>query len=253
MKNKISIITTMVFALVLIFVAFNVNAREDDENKLGVDGDIKIQTIGNQVESSVKVELYGDKDEDLNKEDHESDNEEEMDDESDDEDMDESDDNEMDDENDDEDSEESDEDNSKRMSEERRSAVANAVQEMLQVAERVGGIGEQVREVAQNQIKTHEELELELEALESRSNFIKFLIGPKYNQIKVTQKLLEQNREQVQQLSEIKAQLKAESDQKVLDEQIQLLERANIEIEGSIESSQKGFSLLGWMMKIFSK
>lgn len=251
MKNKISIITTIILTLVFIFVASSVSARENDENKIGVDSDIKIQTISNQVESSIKVELYGEEDEgreignregadnskkeNIDESDNDSDDEEEMDDDSDDED------------------EEDGKDQRKRVSEERRSAVANAVQEMLQVAERVGGIGEQVREVAKNQIKTHEELELELESLESRRGLVKFLIGPKYSQIKVAQELLEQNREQIQKLGEIKAQIKTANDQKVLDEQIQLLENANIEIENSIEISRKGFSLLGWMMKIFSK
>ena len=44
------------------------------------------------------------------------------------------------------------------MAEQRRSQVANAVHEMLQVAERNGGIGEQVRVIAQAQNQNQEQL-----------------------------------------------------------------------------------------------
>jgi len=139
------------------------------------------------------------------------------------------------------------------MAEQRRSQVANAVQEMLQVAERNGGIGEQIKTIAQNQNQNQEKIEMSLQKVQKRSGFAKFFIGADYGEIKNAKKLLEQNQEQAQQLDQIKNQLLNQSDQQQLTEQIKALEQNNLQIEDSLETSQKGFSLFGWMFRLFSK
>lgn len=139
------------------------------------------------------------------------------------------------------------------MSEQRRSEVANAVQLMLQVADREGGIGEQVRLIAQNQNKNQEEIENNLEQVENRGGVAKFLIGPNYGQINKAEKLLEQNRENISQLNEIKTQLTNEADAQIIANQIEVLEQANVQIENSLKNAEKGFSLFGWMFKLLSK
>lgn len=135
----------------------------------------------------------------------------------------------------------------------RRSEVANAVQLMLQVADREGGIGEQVRVIAQNQNKNQEEIENNLEEVENRGEVAKFLIGPNYGQIKNTEKLLEQNRLHISQLNEIKTQLTNEDDIEIIADQIEVLEQANVQIENALENEEKSFSLFGWMFKLLSK
>jgi len=136
---------------------------------------------------------------------------------------------------------------------ERRSNVANAVQEMLQVADRNGGIGQQVRTIAQAQTQNQEKLEVSLQKVQSRNGVAKFFVGPNYGEINNAKKILEQNREQIQQLNQIKNQLINWSDQQQLIEQVQLIEQANLAIENSLNASQKGFSLLGWLFRAFSK
>lgn len=136
---------------------------------------------------------------------------------------------------------------------ERRSNVANAVQEMLKVADRNGGIGQQVRTIAQAQNQNQEKLEESLQKVQSRSGLAKFFVGPNYGEINSAKEILEQNREQIQQLNQIKNQLINWSDQQQLTEQVQLIEQANIAIENSLNASQKGFSLLGWLFRAFSK
>lgn len=137
--------------------------------------------------------------------------------------------------------------------EQRRSQVANAVQQMLQMADREGGIGQQVRTIAQTQTQNQEKLETSLQKVQNRSGFAKFFIGPNYGEINNAQKLLQQNREQIASLNQIKTQLANEGDQQILAQQIQTLEQANLQIENSLNQSQKGFSLLGWMFKLFAK
>jgi len=137
--------------------------------------------------------------------------------------------------------------------EERRSQVANAVQEMLQVAERNGGIGQQIKLIAQNQNQNQEKIEVSLQNVQKRSGFAKFFIGANYGEINKAQKMLEQNQEQIQQLNQIRNQLSNKGDQQQLTEQIQTLEQTNLQINNSLETTQKGFSLFGWMFRLFSK
>lgn len=138
----------------------------------------------------------------------------------------------------------------KSTSEQRRSQVANAVQAMLQVADREGGIGQQVRVIAQSQNQNQVKLEQNVEKIQDRGGFAKFFVGPNYGEIKDAQKTLEQNREQIKQLNQIKNQLSNQSDQQQLTEQISILEQTNQEIETLLADAQKGFSLFGWLNKL---
>lgn len=133
----------------------------------------------------------------------------------------------------------------------RRSEVANAVQEMLQIADRNGGIGQQVRTIAQAQNQEQEKLEASLEKIQDRSGFAKFFIGPNYGEIKNAEKLMEQNLEKIQQLTELKNMVSL-TDQQALGEQIQVLEQANLQIQNHLNNAGDGFSLLGWIFRIFA-
>lgn len=138
------------------------------------------------------------------------------------------------------------------LGEQRRSQVANAIQAMLQIAERSGGIGQQVKVIAQNQNQNQIKLEKNIEKIQTRSGFAKFFIGPNYGEIKDAQKTLEQNREQVRQMNQVSIQLENVGDQQQLTEQIRILEQANQEIEVLIAGAQKGFSLFGWLNRLAS-
>lgn len=144
-------------------------------------------------------------------------------------------------------------DDGSMIAEQRRSQVANAVQEMLKVADRNGGIGQQVKVIAQNQNQNQEKIEESLKKAQDRSAFAKFIVGPNYGEINKAKKLLDQNREQIKELNQVKNQLIYQGDQQALTQQIQTLEKAALEIENSLGMSEKGFSVLGWMFRMFSK
>lgn len=133
----------------------------------------------------------------------------------------------------------------------RRSEVANAVQEMLQIADRNGGIGQQVRTIAQAQNQEQEKLEASLQKVQDRSSFTKFFVGPNYGEIKNAEKIMEQNREKIQQLTGLKDMVSL-TDQQLLGEQIQVLEQANLQIQNHLNNAEKSFSLFGWMFRIFA-
>ncbi len=134
----------------------------------------------------------------------------------------------------------------------KRSQVANAVQAMLQIADRNGGIGQQVRVIAQNQNQNQTRLEQNIEKIQSKGRFSKFFMGPNFGEIKDAQKTLKQNKEQIRQLNQIKTQLSNEGDQQQLTEQIRVLEQTDRETETSLADAQSGFSLFGWLNKLIS-
>lgn len=133
-----------------------------------------------------------------------------------------------------------------------RSQVASAVQAMLQIADRDSGVGQQIRIIAQNQNQNQVKLEKNIENIKKRGGITKFFIGANYKEIKDARKTLEQNKNQIEQLNQIRTQLINGGDQEQLSEQIKLLEQSNQEIEALIEEAQGGFSLFGWLNKIVS-
>lgn len=139
------------------------------------------------------------------------------------------------------------------ISEQKRSIVANAVQEMVKVADRNSGVGEQIKIIAQTQNQNQEQLETSTQKIQTRSGFAKFFIGPDYGEIKKSRKLLEQNKEHIRQLNRLMPQITNQDDQKQITEQIQRLEQINQQTETSLNEAQKGFSILGWIFRLFAK
>lgn len=134
----------------------------------------------------------------------------------------------------------------------RRSRVANAVQAMLQVAERNEGIGNQVREIAREQNRVHEEMELGLEVLKERKAWVKFFIGPKYSKVKEVEEILNKHMEQLGELKELRAQVKNEGDAEFLQEQLKVMEEVASEMKEQVAEAKKGFSLFGWFNRWLS-
>ncbi|MFA6194787.1 MAG: hypothetical protein WC719_03530 [Patescibacteria group bacterium] len=139
------------------------------------------------------------------------------------------------------------------IAQQRRSQVASAVQTMLQISERNGGIGQQIKTIAQAQTQNQEKIETSLAKVQNRGALAKFFFGPNYGEINNAEKTLEQNREQIKQLNQVKNLLANQGDQQQLTEQINLLERANLEIGESLAKAQEGASLFGWLNRLFVK
>ncbi len=135
----------------------------------------------------------------------------------------------------------------------RRSAVANAVQQMLQVAGRVGGIGQQIRVIAQNQEQNQTKAEDNLTQVQNRNAIVKFLIGPNYGAINNAQKLIQQNQQQIQQLNQLKSQVTSQADQQQLTQQISVLEQANQQLGNSLQQASQRFSLFGWLFRLINR
>lgn len=136
---------------------------------------------------------------------------------------------------------------------EHRSAVANFVQSLLNVAEREkGGIGEQVRIVAQEQNQVMEKVADQIEAIQKRNKIKTLLIGTDYKNTGALRSEMVQLRNRIQQLNQIMEQTQNEGDAAELQNQIQTMEQETINIEAFIKANESKFSLFGWLVKLFN-
>jgi len=120
--------------------------------------------------------------------------------------------------------------------EQHKSAVADFVQGLLQIADRQGGIGEQVRTIAQQQNQSASTTVQAMEQIQTRSRIKTFLMG---------------NR--LEQLNKLMENVQNTAEETELQNQIQALEQEQTKIEDFIESQEGQFSLFGWLLKLFNR
>ncbi|MCL5007016.1 MAG: hypothetical protein M1153_02665 [Patescibacteria group bacterium] len=136
---------------------------------------------------------------------------------------------------------------------EHRSAVANAVQQLLNVADRTGGIGQQIRTVAQAQSQNQSRLDTDVSSIQSRNNVVKFFIGPNFSAIKDAQNVLRQNQQQIQTLQQLQSQVTSTADQRQIQNQVNVLQQTNTQLGDYIQTQANSFSLFGWLAKLLAK
>lgn len=140
-----------------------------------------------------------------------------------------------------------------RQREDHRSKVAEAVKELLSVADRDGGIGEEVRSIAEAQKHNQEKINENLKKADERNAFAKFFFGADQSAIDQAKQLVLDNEAQIKQLAEVKARMATGTDQAVIDTQIKLLEKVNAEASTTLSVHEGGFSLFGWMFRLFGR
>lgn len=131
-----------------------------------------------------------------------------------------------------------------------RSVVANFVQTLVHVADREGGIGQQVRVIAQQQNQSASTTTAALEKVENRSKIKNFLIGSDYKNLGALRSEMVQTRNQIAQLTRLTEQATS-TDKTLLLQQIQDLGQEQTRIENFIKTNESKFSLFGWLVKLF--
>jgi hypothetical protein len=135
---------------------------------------------------------------------------------------------------------------------EHRSVVANFVQSLVHVADREkGGIGEQVRGVAQQQNQSASSTVRAIEKIESRSKIETFLFGSDYRNLGALRSEIVQTRNRIGQLTRLSESVNYKDDKTELQNQIQSLEQEQTKIEDFIKAQEGKFSLFGWLIKLF--
>src|SRR4030042_1363447 len=134
-------------------------------------------------------------------------------------------------------------------SEQHRSVVAGFVQSLLQVADREGGIGEQVRTIAQQQNQSASTTIQAMEKVQTRSRVKTFFFGSDYKNLGSLRSEMVQTENRLEQLNVVMENVQNEGDKTEIQSQIQTLEQEQIKIENFIKAQEGKFSLFGWLVK----
>lgn len=132
-----------------------------------------------------------------------------------------------------------------------RSTVATFVQSLLAIADREGGIGQEVRVIAEQQNNTKDRSADLIYAVENRNKVKTFFIGTSYKNLGELRSQMVQARNQIEQLKRLAEKAENEGDKTELQTQIQTLEQEQTRLNDFITQNENKFSLFGWALKLF--
>ena len=135
---------------------------------------------------------------------------------------------------------------------ENMSEVAKQVQQLLQVRTE-GGIGQRVRQIAQEQNQAQTQIQEQLNKLESKGKLARILTGTDYGAIKNLKAQLEQNQLRIRQLEQLKTQLLNQGDITMVQATIEALVQQNTSLQEQITAEEGTKSLFGWLFRFFAK
>jgi uncharacterized membrane protein YgaE (UPF0421/DUF939 family) len=137
-------------------------------------------------------------------------------------------------------------------SKQHRSVTADFVKGLLNVADRQkGGIGEQVRVIAQEQGQNEEKTADQIDAIQKRNKIKTFLIGADYKNVGALRSEMVQTRNRIERLKRLMEQTINEVDKAALQTQIDNMEIEQTNTETFLKTNESTFSLFGWVRKLF--
>ncbi len=145
-----------------------------------------------------------------------------------------------------------DDDEDEEVAKEYKNEVAQFVHNLKTIGEIEGGIGQQVRVVAQAQNDSEDEVENSINNVNDRSGFVKFLIGPKYGSIAEIKTAIVENQTRVRVLTDLMNQITDPAVKLVLQDQVKMLTQQNANLQKFVTDSESGFSMFGWLMRLFA-
>jgi len=134
-----------------------------------------------------------------------------------------------------------------------RSTVATFVHSLLSIADRDGGIGAQVRVVAQKQNDSASTTAAAMTKIENRGKLTSFLFGTDYKSLGELRSELSTTSANITHLRDLLANATSDAIKAELTAQIQALEDIQAKIEAFIDAHESSFSLFGWFTKQFAR
>ena len=134
---------------------------------------------------------------------------------------------------------------------ERKSEVAKAVQLLLSAADRSGGIGPQIREIARAQNEGQTKAEANLLQARRENKVAQLILGSNYQNLKEAKKELTQIEARVRKLQQIQTKLTNQGAQQQIQEAIQTLEVQKTALQEALRQEENSFSLFGWLLRFF--
>lgn len=135
--------------------------------------------------------------------------------------------------------------------EEHRAAVADFVENLLEVSDNEYAEREQIRTIAQEQNQSASTTIRAMEKVQTKSKIGTFLFGSDYKNLGTLRSETVQTRNRIEQLNRIMENAQNEGDKTELQNQVQILEQEQTKIENFVKSQESKFSLFGWLVKLF--
>lgn len=136
---------------------------------------------------------------------------------------------------------------------ENMSVVAQKVEELLMARLTQEGIGEQVRQVAQDQVQAQVQTEFELKKVDNRKGLLKSILGPDYSSIKNMKKIMEENQLRIQQMEQLQTQLENQEEVILVQQTVQALVDQNTALQDRVALEEQSGSLLGWLVRLLAR
>jgi hypothetical protein len=134
-----------------------------------------------------------------------------------------------------------------------RSTVAAFVQSLLNVATREGGIGAQVRAVANSQSDSASTSAAAITKVEHRSKLLTLFFGSDYKSLGQLRSEMVTTQNNIDQLNNLLTQASSDADKAELSAQISVLEDSQATIDAYVTAHENSFSFFGWFTKWFAK
>lgn len=133
------------------------------------------------------------------------------------------------------------------------SKVSDQVHKLIETVGAKGGIGQEVKDIAQNQTKNQENIKSSLAQLQLRKYFVKFFVGSDKKAVKNVEEQLVQSKLMIQQLEELKLKTKNSSDLEQLQQTIDLITYQNTSLQEKIDLENKSKGMFGWLVNLLNK
>lgn len=129
----------------------------------------------------------------------------------------------------------------------------NQIKKLERIQERINNpeIGNQIQQMTEEQNQIQERAEIAIEKIEGRPAYLRFLIGPDYRNAGELRSHIVQIRNQIRQLEQLQEKVTdQESDD--IQEVIDGLNEEADSLEQDLSLKLEGFSLFGWLARLFA-
>lgn len=133
------------------------------------------------------------------------------------------------------------------------SIVSHVVNELNKIAERDGGIGKELKDVAKEQNELKEKTVEAVKKIENRSGLKTFFIGTDYKNLGMLRSVTVTIDNHINRLMRAKERAINPATVADVEEEILLLQAEKTSLETFIKDNEDKFSIFGWFVKLFNK
>ena len=131
--------------------------------------------------------------------------------------------------------------------------VSTQVQELIDTVGAKSGIGQQVKEIAQNQQKNQEKIKSSVYELKNRGQLIRLFVGSDKKMTQALEQMTEENKLTIEKLEAMKNLTNNQTELAQLQDTIGILLTQNGYLEEKIATEKQANGLFGWFTRLFTR